>query len=420
MSRLITLCILLFCVISIRAQSDYNGKSTDDLFQLAREKAFNGEREEARTICRFILVKSPNNTEVKTLMARTYAWDSKRDSARLLLNEVTKSSPNNLDAYSALIDVELWDDKPEQAIKESDKILKVYPNNKEILLKKTKAQVALKKEEEAAHTLSQIESIDPGCSECKEIRETIAAKHFKHFITGNIAADFYNDVFDPMYYAYMQYGSITKYGTLIGRLNYSHRFDDNGIQPEVDFYPSLWKGAYAYLNYGFTISSLYPRHRVGIEIYQSLPKSLEVSYGFRYMYFDPYSDVLIYTGSLGWYISNYWLNLRIYLTPDKGTLSRSFNFTARKYLSDADSYIGIIMGAGFSPDLRHIQSNDGLSGGNNIYLLGSQNITLTYYQTIKTNLIWNLDINMGRQELEFSHGDFVRYLGFSTGVKKKF
>jgi YaiO family outer membrane protein len=419
MFRIAALFIFLLFSVPVWAQTDYTAMGVDDLFKLARENAFNGEREEARKICTVILTKSPGYKDVKILMGRTYAWDGNRIEAKRLFREVLAEDDTYLDAYIALIDVEMWDDKPDVALAEADKALAYHPNNIELLLKKVKVLLSLKREEDALFTLSKIEAIDPACKPCKEIRRSLKAGKFKHTVSASFAMDFYDKVFDPMYYSAIQFGTKTKAGTVIGRINYSHRFGDNGVQPEIDYYPGLWKGAYGYLNYGYTSSSLFARHRFGAEVYQSLPISLEASIGLRYLYFGGSSDVTIYTASLGWYYKNYWFSLRPYITPGNGSFSRSLNFTTRRYFSDANNYVGFTTGAGFSPDQRRIQSNTGLEN-NNIYFLKSQKFEFNFQKSIRYNLTWSLDLSYSHQELAFSYGDFVNVMGFTTGIRMRF
>jgi YaiO family outer membrane protein len=416
MTRLLTTGILLLFFSIAQAQTNYDSLGVDELFSLARQKAFNGEREESRRICSIILTRSPGYADVKILMGRTYAWDGNRNEARRLFREVIIADEDNLDAYTALIDVELWDDKPETALAEADKALAFYPNNTDLLLKKVKALLALKREDEALLVLSRIEAIDPACKPCREIRESLKAAKFKHTFSANVAMDYYDKVFDPMYYSAIQFGTKTKAGTVIGRVNYAYRFNQSGVQPEVDYYPGLWKGAYGYFNYGFTTSSLFARHRIGAEVYQSLPHSLEASLGVRYLNFGGASDVTIYTGSLGWYYKNYWFAVRPYITPGNGSFSRSLNVIARRYFKDANNYIGLTGGAGFSPDQRRIQSNEGLLS-NNIYFLESQKAELNIQKSIRYNMVWTLDLSYSHQELSFSYGDFLNVMGFTTGIK---
>jgi YaiO family outer membrane protein len=409
--------IVMLMTTMIYAQVDTSSMSADDLFTIARGKAFNGEREEARRLCKLALEKNPNYLEIAVFMGRTYSWDGKRDEARKVFKEVLEKEPAHIEATLAIADVELWDDKPLEALVYLDKCLATYPNNYDLLFKKAKALVNAKRDDEALMVLGRAIEIQPGSKECNDLKQSIKSPKLKHTITVNGAADYYSSYYDPMYYSSIQFGTITKLGSLIGRVNYAHRFGDDGIQPEVDFYPTLWKGAYGYFNYGFTTSDLFSRHRVGAEIFQKLPKSFEISYGLRYLNFGPGSNVTIYTASVGWYYKSYWFSARTYITPSEGTYSRSLNFTARKYFKDANNYLSMIVGGGFSPDARRIQTNAGLDAGNNIYFLKSQKVGLGFQKSVRYNILWTGDVYYSNQELSFSYGEYVQVVGFTTGIK---
>lgn len=416
MQKVFLLVIVFLVSTGIYAQVDTSSMSADDLFTVARGKAFNGEREEARRLCKLALDKNPNYLEIAVFMGRTYAWDGRRDDARKVFKEVLEKEPAHIEATLALADVELWDDKPLEALVYLDKGLAVNPNNYDLLFKKAKALVNAKRENEALLVLGRAVEIQPGSKECIDLKQSIKSPKLKHTISVNGAADYYSDPnFGRMYYSSVQFGTITKLGSLIARVNYAHRFGDDGIQPEVDFYPTLWKGAYGYFNYGFTTSNLFSRHRVGAEIYQKLPKGFELSYGFRYLYFDSITEVSIYTVSVGWYYKSYWFNARTYITPSEGTFSRSLNLTARKYFKDADNYIGMVAGAGFSPDARRIQTNAGLDSGNNIYFLKSQKVGLGFQKSVRYNILLTGDVYYSHQEQWV--GEYINVVGFTIGLK---
>jgi YaiO family outer membrane protein len=425
MKKAFYVCIVMLMAQVLHAQTDTSKATTrvdtssmnaDELYNIAREKAFNGEREEARRLCKLALNKNPNYLEIAVFIGRTYAWDGKKAEARMAYKEVLDREPSNIEATLALADLELWDEKPLEALAHLDKSLEVFPNNYDLLFKKAKALVSAKRDEEALLILSRAIELRPGSKEAIELRRNIKGRRFKHTVMVNIAGDFYSDDnYKPMYYSFLQFGTTTKMGALIGRVNYAYRFGENGVQPEVDFYPSLWKGAYGYFNYGFTTSPLFPKHRVGGEIFQSLPKSFEASVGLRYMNFTPTIDVTIYTASAGWYYKSYWFNARTYITPDVGTFSRSLSLIARKYFSDANNYIGIGVGGGFSPDARRIQTNVGLDAGNNIYFLKSQKVAVAFQKSIRYDMLLSTEIYYSNQEL--SYGNYVKVGGFTTGLK---
>jgi YaiO family outer membrane protein len=138
-------------------------------------------------------------------------------------------------------------------------------------------------------------------------------------------------------------------GTLIGRINVADRFDTRGAQYEVDAYPTLGKGKYAYLNLGFSNATIFPEQRYGAEYFTILPHAYEASLGLRILRFST-EQVTLFTGSVGRYTGNYWFSLRPYVRrkPD-GNFSATTSLTARRYYADADSYVGARIGAGSAP-----------------------------------------------------------------------
>ena len=147
---------------------------------------------------------------------------------------------------------------------------------------------------------------------------------------------------DPMHYTTVQYSRQTKYGSFNAKLDYSNRFKTDNYLYELDLYPRIKEGMYAYLSAGFSNSPLNPSFRYGAELYTSLPKSFEASLGIRGIKFS--STTIIYTGSIGWYTGNsYWV-FRPYVTPGSPGTSMSGNLEYRKYRADADNYFSIAIG----------------------------------------------------------------------------
>jgi YaiO family outer membrane protein len=404
----------------VSAQADSANLSVDELFNLARTKAFAEQREEARILCRNILQKDPNYTDASVLMARTHAWEQNFGEARNILTSVLQNQPQYSDAVFALADVELWDNKPDAAMTVINTYLSKNTNDAEALMKKGKIAIALKQESEAVIALTRAIEIRPGCKECLELLNSIQSAKLKCNLLTMAGIDVFSDYFNPMYYGMVQLGKITAKGPLLVRVNYANRFGQNGVQPEADYYPRLWKRAYGFVNYGFSTSSLFARHRTGAEVFQGFAKNVEASAGFRYFYFNAANTLMAYTVSLGWYYKNYWLNARTFLTPDNNGLARTFTVTGRHYFKDAFNYVGVTLAAGFSPDARRIQTNEGLQPGNNIYLLKSQRAEVNIQKNIKGNLFWTTDLFYTHQELSFSYGNYIHIAGISTGIRLRF
>jgi hypothetical protein len=137
---------------------------------------------------------------------------------------------------------------------------------------------------------------------------------------------------------YVELSKKFSFGSVIARLNHAERFGESGDQWEVDAYPGLGKGRYAYLNFGKSSASIFPETRYGAQIYQNLPHGWELSVGMRRLEFTS-SNVNIYTGSIGKYRGNYYYTLTPYVTPGNGGTSASGALMMRKYFATADQYL---------------------------------------------------------------------------------
>lgn len=391
---------------------------SDALFARAREMAFAGQRDSARMLLRAALKKSPAYADVRTFLARTYAWDGMRKEARGEIQIVLQQDPKNNEALSVAIDVELWDDKPEEAFKFCLRALRTYPNDEEFLLKKAKILRDLQKEDEALITLSILEEINPSHPELQRMRESIKSTFIMQGIGANETYDSYSKIFDPTHLAYIQYNRSTYFGSIIGRVNYRNRAGKSGMQGEIDAYPRIVSGVYAYVNYGFagSSSSLFPEHRAGLEAFFKLPSSLEGSFGARYLNFGPGSDVTIYTGSFGYYYKDYWFSLRPYITPNNVSFSRSLSFSARWYYAgSAEEYLSGKIGAGFSPDERNYDP-----ANSTVYYLKARSFGVGWQKPLGIYSLLTVTFDLTDQELAFSPGEYVTVYSFSAGYRFKF
>lgn len=184
-----------------------------------------------------------------------------------------------------------------------------------------------------------------------------------------------------------------EFGTIIGRINYANRSFGSrviaGAQYELDVYPKITKGLYAYLNAGYSSSPVFPKYRFGGELYKSLPYSFEISAGFRHLRFSR-KNVPIYTGSLGKYHGNYWISLKPFVTSKVSGLSLSGMLSIRKYLGIAEEYYGFMIGYGSSPsDLIFLED---------IERLNSYKVGLEVQRLVARNLIVKIILRFEREE----------------------
>jgi YaiO family outer membrane protein len=380
----------------------------DELFRQARTVGFDGKREEARNICRRILDQYPNYADVRVFLGRLQSWDAQYDDARKTLLDVVTPMPDNKDARSALIDVELWSDHPDRALQYSDAGLASAPGDETLLYKKAQALDKLKKPREAAAILERILERNPAHKEARSLLTGLAdGTRLYRFST-----DYGYENFSSLSAWHSGSASLsreTKLGSVIGRFNYVNRFTTNGYQAEIDAYPGIAKGLYTYLNYGFSGTALFPRHRGGLELFSNPGKGLEFSGGFRYLHFS--DDVWIYTGTVGKYFGRYFTNFRPFITPGREGTSVSGTWMIRRYFGEEpDAFFGLTIGGGSSPD-DALNTAD-LERLNSLRFGGTASVPVRGGTYLKFNLGWATEQLSGDRER--------RSVTFGTGFTKRF
>lgn len=215
----------------------------------------------------------------------------------------------------------------------------------------------------------------------------------------------------PRHLSSLSYGKKTKYGSVIATLQHADRFSkkDNGL--DIEMYPKIIKGTYAYLGFGTGFQKeLFPKSRLGAEVFQSLPKSFEASLGLRYLRFNN-SEVTVYTGSVGKYYKNYWFLFRTYFTPKSEGNSASYNILARKYFRDADHYLTASLGYG---------SGFAEVGFNEYFSRKSFRASLDWQQSLFDNFFINPQIDYRADEKTFAEGNYQNTIILSLSAKLKF
>lgn len=391
------------------------GRSFAQTFEEARHLAFNGERAKARQVCKVILSKE-FDSDVALLLGRIYAWDGDRDSSRMILTEVRTRYPENPEALDALADVEYWSENYAKAIGYCDTALRKDPASEAFLFKKARILHSNEQFEEAVATLEKLIHLNPAHAEALQKLQEFRPDVLKNNIRLIYTLDYFDKAFnrDPWQMAALSYGRKTKSGSFIARVNLANRFGDTGLQGELDAYPKISENNYGYLNYGFSQSSVFPKHRLGLEWYHNFPKAFEGSVGMRLLYFNS-KPVDIYTATLGKYIGNYWVSMRAFVTPGTGGTSVSGLLQARRYFSDPENYLGLRLGYGVSPDDNRNLADPDL--GNRLNLK-TRSVRLEFNHLFKQIWIFNAGIMAGSEER--IPGTFSGYYTFDISISRLF
>ena len=412
----LTFLLLFFFNFQMQGQQKvYNG-NPDTSFKTARNLAFNQQRKQAQDTLLNILTKYPDYYEIRSFLATTYSWDSDYKKARKVFATILEKDSKNKETWIAAIKNELWADLPYAALEMTNNALQIFPNNHELLYLKASAQENTDNAIEALSTIQSILEKNPEDQKAKDFKISLNTLLQKNAIGINASIDLYSSVFDPMQYYSLKYTRKTKYGSITPKLNLNRRFNENGAQFEVDLYPKIRKGLYAYVNFGISNSFLFPDVKYGAELYQSLPRSFEVSAGFRTLKYS--STTNIYTGSVGWYFGNSYWSFRPYFTPGGTGTSKSGTLTYRKYRSDADNYLGLSIGMGFSPEINQFIFNPNDAA---IVNLESQKLNVGYYFTTSNKQnAWGAQLGVAHQEIIFDQGNFFWIYSLAVSWELKF
>lgn len=392
----------LISFLGIAQEFEYNG-NPDMSLQIAQNLAFSGKRAMAQDTLKRILTKYPHYNDVRNLLASTYSWDGEYDKARGHFNKITSTDKKNKETWVAAIKNEIYAKEYYIALGLANKAIS-YLKDDELLLKLRK--------EILEQTPGSVES-QPEIPKGNVEKQSAESKVYNNRIAISNSYEIFDVAYDPMINSSLEYKRETKIGSIIPRINFSNRFQTNGIQYELDTYPKFSKKLYAYTNYAFSNAPIFPAHRAGVELYANLPKSMEVSLGARYMAFND-QQVSIATGSFGLYKGNYYLSARPYITQSKDKpFGVSGTVLGRKYLKDSENYFGLMLGYGFTPDLKQLQDGDELLA-ETLLFIESQHLRIEYqFSGKKQPHLYRAHLGIIRQELAFDPGNF--YWSLSAG-----
>ncbi|MGB3774522.1 MAG: YaiO family outer membrane beta-barrel protein [Leeuwenhoekiella sp.] len=393
-----------------------NQKTPDELYAEARTKAFEEKNyADAIDLIKRARVISPDYLELGVFLGRLYTFTDSLPKARTVLNEVLIKEPGREDASLAYGNLEYWNSNTEEALTIVNKGIVVHPDSQSLNILKAKILKDLGQYGEARIILDELLKQNPKLTEARSIISSMNTAAAKNSVGINYEFVYFDERFDnPWHLAHVEYGRQTRLGAIFGRLNYANRFQTGGTQFEIDAYPRISNLFYCYVNGGISnTDGIFPKYKAGFSLYANLPAAFEIDGGFRFLAFD--DNTWIYTVGLGKYYSNYWFNLRTYLTPSQGALAHSYVFTARYYLGGADDFLSLKLGTGLSPDNS---TNSILFNPDNGYRLKSNNIALVYRKLFWQTNVLNLAAAFENQE--FARNRRGNQLSFSIGYIKRF
>ncbi|MGM0507328.1 MAG: YaiO family outer membrane beta-barrel protein, partial [Bacteroidota bacterium] len=248
---------------NVATSQDSTITDVDGAFMQARELAFDGEREEARELAYAILEVAPEYLDVRILVARTYSWDGRHEEARRELAKVFEESPRNREAFLAAIDNERWAEERQEAMRLAQEAVSHYPNDEALLTKQAQVFREAGDERQAERVLNRVIELNPSSTQARELRDGLAQGPQRWRLSATYTQDQFTDHFDTFHTSKIGLSRLTNAGPLTARLSYASRFGTEDWQGELEMYPTLGRGWYAYLNAGYSGSILFPEVRTG-------------------------------------------------------------------------------------------------------------------------------------------------------------
>ncbi len=348
-----TLLGLLFALLVLpgsEAQNliDPTKPEPEDVVPTARKLATTGHRPEALQMLDQRLAENRNDSDARVLRGVILSWEGRYDEARRDLEMVLAQHRDHGDALPALMNVEMWSDHPDHAEELARDALRRHPTDPDLLLARAKALRALNRDREALGVIERLLEVDPGNQKAAEMKTGLGDDLRLWTVSYDHSTEWFSDGRTPWTEQQVQLSRVTPIGSFIGRFSRADRFSSTSQMVEIDAYPHIRRGTYAYLNIGYSPdAALYPQYRFAADLYQSLGHGYEASGGIRQLHFA--GNVHIYTGSVTKYYGDWMFTGRIFLTPDVVGTSRSGQFQVRRYLGSGINYLSLRFGYGSSP-----------------------------------------------------------------------
>ena len=388
--------------------------SSDDLFQMARNAAFNDkDYNKAISLSQQALEITPDYTDISIFLARLYTWDDQPEKAREIFKELKEKGTENADFFLAYGSLEYWNDNNEKALEIVNEGVSKNPLSSDLLILRAKINNSDQNYASALADLENALKIDPQNTDARSLLTRVQSNGVKNSIGVSYTHSHFDKQFeDDWRISTLSYKRGTKLGSVILKLNHASKFGDSGFQGELEAYPRISETFYMYVGTGYSADvGIFPKFRLGASLYANLPKSFEAEVGVRHLYFS--DGLWMYTASVGKYYKNFWFNFRTYLTPSSQNVSHSYTATTRYYFSDANNYLGIQVGTGISPEE---QLNSLLPDG--VYKLKTFKVGADYNFTLSKNNLFTISGTYYRQE--YRPETIGNQYDFSLGYARNF
>ncbi len=414
--------MLVLFVSSVFAQVKDNQINADSLFVIARQEAINRNYEKAINLTQQILHVYPDYTDARFLLARTYAWQKNFNAAIENISDILKKNPSDYEANCSLVDFYWWSGQYDTAIATANKALSFYPHDIGLLEKEARICMAAKDYKEVGKIFREMKKIAPDLNVIRELKRSLFMNDYSNIFLLEYNLESFKEPYHRSWHvSSFGYGRKTSAGTFYGKIymgnmvNPGEGFFSSEVMSQyaLELYPRINKRNYLFLNYAFSGGTNFPRHRAGVEYYHIAGKTIELSLGYRYLFFNPDNTdqvhIHIYTGTLSAYPRKYWISFRPFIVSDGTDTSRKYLFTVRRLLQKEENYLELSLGTGISPDNPAFYTN-----GQTVPRLRSWRGELIWKQRVLKNLI--SEIGGAYEKTEYISDSWRNQLALRTSL----
>lgn len=162
--------------IEIQFLRDKNLTELEDteLFEMARDSAFNSNYDYAQIVLRHVLRRSPNFHDARLLYGRTFAWNGDYKSAIAQFMDVMKRDPDYLDTYNALTDVYYWQEMHRKSLNFADMGLSLDRNYLPLIYRKARTYYLLGKIDSARTWINEGLRQEPENMNLRDLQEQLS------------------------------------------------------------------------------------------------------------------------------------------------------------------------------------------------------------------------------------------------------
>ncbi len=352
---------ILYIALFLSFASLVSAQSADSLFKQGSRLAFQSQYDSAIVLLQKACDLQPQNMETRLTLARTYAWSHDYKNAEQNAQIVLDNQPKNRDALGAMGDIYLW----------SKNWTALEAITQKALNKTSSLNLA-----GVTDSVVFIQKYALGLIQQQLFEEAVTAlRPFKKPLKPlwNIAILKVRHNTLSIYTGYYDFSNATSLGqtqqkdwqtasieyirrqrrvSILGTLNYAHRFEKQGTQWLFQAYPKIGHSAYAQLLFAYSDGKVFPNLTYGGSFFANFRKYWELEAGVRiYQVKTPLlqnkterSTVL--RGGISYQKrQNRYAYVLLKITG-VGVSGFAHNLSYRHYLKDSESYLQLAIGTG--------------------------------------------------------------------------